>query len=219
MAERGNGVSAESPAAATDHAPPPSAGGEALDLKARLERFGEILARGLDLAEAGMNLGLTIVSTVGSAAQQKIVEKLLDPGTEPEPMPPPPAAEPEPQPYGIANRLPVFPGGAVSISFSINNDSAIAPKSVSLRLEGFAPDQGGAALPADGFRLLPPEAAIAAMDFEKFVIEGTIPAGTRPGTYRGHVLVASDTNIVIPVSITVQAGPSGDLGGGPGDEP
>jgi hypothetical protein len=208
MAERGNGAAtAESGAAPASPPPEPAAAdADALDLKARLQRFGEILARGLDLAEAGMNLGLTIATTVGSAAQQKITERLFDPA--PEPARPPQPVEPEPQPYGITNRLPVFAGGAVSISFSINNESASAPKGVVLRLDGFAGDRGGP-LAADGFRFVPAQAAIAPMDFEKFVLEGVIPAGTSPDIYRGSVLVESDANIAIPVWIHVQAGGGG----------
>jgi hypothetical protein len=206
MAERGNGVAAEIPASAPPPAAePPTGGGDALDLKARLQRFGEILARGLDLAEAGMNLGLTIASTVGTAAQQKISERLFDTGGEPAAPPQSHPAEPEPPSFGITNRLPVVAGGAVSISFSINNESATAEKRVLLRLEGFAGDRGQM-LPADGFRFVPAEAAIAPMDFEKFVIEGTIPAGAVPDIYRGRVLVQSDADIAIPVWIAVQPG-------------
>jgi hypothetical protein len=47
------------------------------------------------------------------------------------------------------------------------------------------------------------------MDFEKFVLEGVIPAGTSPDIYRGSVLVESDANIAIPVWIHVQAGGGG----------
>ncbi|MGH7070273.1 MAG: hypothetical protein ACREFO_09685, partial [Acetobacteraceae bacterium] len=71
MTERGNGTTTE----AGPKPPPESAAADPLELKARLDRFGEILARGLDLAEAGMTLGLTMLGTVGAAAQDKIIER------------------------------------------------------------------------------------------------------------------------------------------------
>lgn len=225
-ATKGNGAAAAGPIPNPAPEPPPErpsepppseptrGGEETVDLKAQLTRFGEILARGLDLAEAGMSLGVTIVSTVGAAAQQKIFEQMTEAVSGAAPVPPaapaaaspaaPPAAAAEPPAYGITNRLPVVPGSPASISFSINNDSPDAPRSVSLRVEGFVGQQTGALLAADTFTVAPPSAVITPMDFEKFVLKGTIPPGTTPDIYHGSVLVDSETSISIPVWIVVQ---------------
>jgi hypothetical protein len=219
MADPENGATTKGNGAAAPEPPPerpsepPRGGEETADLKAQLTRFGEILARGLDLAEAGMSLGVTIVSTVGAAAQQKIFEQMTEAVSGAAPVPPaaPAAASPaapppaaEPPAYGITNRLPVVPGSPASISFSINNDSPDAPRSVSLRVEGFVGQQTGTLLAVDVFTVAPPSAVITPMDFEKFVLKGTIPPGTVPDIYHGSVLVDSETSISIPVWIVVQ---------------
>lgn len=217
VAEQGNGRAPDHlPAGETGAAPtsaPPSP--DMLALRGRLDRFGDILARGLDLAEAGLNLGLTLATTVGAAAQHKIVERLMgDPGAAPMgavPMgaasperPASPAGNPDFPTYGITNRLPLQPGSPVAISFSINNDSADAPKRVMLRAEGFAGTRPGGFLPLDSLRLLPDMASIAPLDFEKFVLIGTISPDAAPDTYQGSVLVESDASMSIPVWIVVQ---------------
>ena len=56
--------------------PPPSGPGAVVDLRERLDQMGTILAKGLDLAEAGVSLGVTILNRVSLAAQQKIREGL-----------------------------------------------------------------------------------------------------------------------------------------------
>ena len=66
--------------------PPPTASPE---LKARIDRYGEILAKAFDLAEAGVSLGLTVIGAVGAAAQKKILESRADGGGEPSVGPPP----------------------------------------------------------------------------------------------------------------------------------
>ena len=45
-----------------------------IELRQRLDQVGTILAKGLDLAEAGVSLGVTIIGRVGVAASQKIRE-------------------------------------------------------------------------------------------------------------------------------------------------
>jgi hypothetical protein len=64
--------------------------------------------------------------------------------------------------------------------------------------------QTGTLLAADVFTVAPPSAVITPMDFEKFVLKGTIPPGTVPDIYHGSVLVDSETSISIPVWIVVQ---------------
>ena len=188
------------------------------DLRQRLDQVGTILAKGLDLAEAGVSLGVTIMSRVGVAAQQKIREG-LDAATAPgaaaegagyrpsstaesHSHPGTPAAEPEPR-YGITNRLPLMPGSTVRISFSINNDSMTVPKKVELRLEGFTGDTHGASLDPASFTIAPAQKTIAPVDFDKFLIQGTVPDKTLADVYRGSVVVSSGSELRIPLVLVV----------------
>jgi len=185
---------------------------DGLDLKTRLDRFGDLLGKGLDLAEAGLSLGLTVVGTLGAAAQQKIFEKMME-TTPSEPAspaaPPPPAAAPAASPdappaFGITNRLRLTPGMPVSISFSINNDSAAAPKQVALRVEPFTGERTGAMLPPASLSVTPEAAAIAPMDFEKFVVSGTIPDTSPADIYHGSIAVTSEDSMRIPVLLVIE---------------
>ena len=51
--------------------PPPSGPGAGVDLRERLDQMGTILAKGLDLAEAGVSLGVTILNRVSSGRPAK----------------------------------------------------------------------------------------------------------------------------------------------------
>ena len=113
-----------------------------------------------------------------------------------------PAPEPEPA-YGITNRLPLTPGGAVKISFSVNNDSMTEPKKVDLRIEGFTGDSHGGRLDASTFTVKPAQKMIAPVDFDKFILQGPVPADTLPDVYRGAVTVASENELKIPVVLVV----------------
>ncbi len=176
------------------------------ELRQRLDQVGKILAKGLDLAEAGVSLGVTIVSRVGVAAQQKIREGLDVAATQAqaphsaEDGKPDETSEPE---YGITNRLPLMPGGTVRISFSVNNDSTTEPKKVELRLEGFAGDAGGRHIDPALFSVKPAQKTIAPVDFEKFMLQGSVPAKTPPDVYRGAILVGPENELRIPVVLVV----------------
>ncbi len=190
--------------------PPPV---DTLDLKGKMDRFGDLLAKSMELAEVGMNLSLSILSTVGAAAQQKIAQKLAETtetaaATGFRAPPAPSSAAPEPVDYGITNRLPLAPGGTVAISFSVNNEAATGPKDVILEVEGFAGDRTGLMLPLDSLSVSPASGAIAPMDFEKFVLRGIVPADAAPDVYRGAVAVVSDTVIRIPVWLVVESAPA-----------
>ncbi len=189
--------------------PPEQAPAGGVELKERLDQVGAILAKGLDLAEAGVSLGVTILSRVSVAAQQKMREG-LDAAAQPQPGTPGPAAEPfEPAPpeaepeYGLTNRLPLAPGGMVKISFSVNNDSMTEVKKVDLKVQGFAGDSQKAALDPAGFSIKPAQKTIAPVDFEKFVLQGAVPDTIAPDIYRGVVVVSSDTDLFIPVVLVV----------------
>jgi hypothetical protein len=195
-------------------AKPQARGGAGLDLSDKVDQVGMILAKGLDLAEAGVSLGVTIVNRIGSAAQQQVLERMaaaIQPRDEPDTPPPPmqaegaPASPAEPATFFITNRLPLTPGGTVKVSFSINNDSMVAPKKVALRIEGFQGETTGASLPAEGLSIRPETKSIAPVDFEKFVLSGAVPVEIPPDIYFGWILVSSDDELRIPVRLTVSS--------------
>src|ERR1039457_5757806 len=115
-------------------------------------QIGTLMSKSLDLAEASLTLGLNFVQRLGSSVQEQVIDRLshvgqsfaqpaAEPGqrsqareSEPEaPAQPKPAAT---SPFaGVTNQQPLFPGSAVRVSFSINNDSASAEKKVALKLE------------------------------------------------------------------------------------
>lgn len=195
--------------------PPPSGPGAGVDLRERLDQMGTILAKGLDLAEAGVSLGVTILNRVSLAAQQKIREGLdsaaqSQPGAQPGPQPSPPGVAPdapaesaEADQYGLTNRLPLTPGGEVRISFSVNNDSATDVRKVEFKVQGFAGESQQAAIDAAAFAVKPGQKTIAPVDFEKFVLKGVVPETTPPDVYRGVVVVRSDKDLFIPVILVV----------------
>lgn len=188
-----------------DRPPPGPAAG--VELRERLDQMGVILAKGLDLAEAGVSLGATILNRVSVAAQQKIREG-LDAAGRPQSAPPDTPEEPvEPgeaeAAYGLVNRLPLTPGGEVSISFSINNDSMTEVRKVEFKVQGFAGETRQAAIDAATFAVKPAQKTIAPVDFEKFVLKGVVPETIPPDVYRGVVVVRSDKDLFIPVVLVV----------------
>jgi len=186
-----------------------------LDLREKVDQVGMILAKGLDLAEAGVSLGVTIVNRIGSAAQQQVLERMAAAmqreaaGTAASPASPMPEAAEAPPPetpaFYITNRLPLTPGGTVKVSFSINNDSLVAPKKVELRVDAFQGEMTGASLPAENLAIKPATRTIAPVDFEKFVLQGTVPAEMPPDIYLGWILVSSDDELRIPVRLVVSS--------------
>jgi hypothetical protein len=182
------------------------------------DQLRAIFEKGLDLAEASLSLGLTVINRVGSAAQEQILSVTRNPQQAGATAPPDseqaatartgrpagaPASEPppaeEPQ-YYITNRLPLAPGAPVKVSFSINNDSVATPKKVRLRLEGFTGETEGARIADTGFTLTPALKTIAPMDFEKFV-----PPETPPDVYHGSVVVSAGEEFRIPVRLVILA--------------
>ena len=189
------------------HDQPPA--GSGVELRERLDQVGVILAKGLDLAEAGVGLGMTILNRVSFAAQQKLREG-LEAAAQPQPDGADAEADPgeapageSDQPFSLTNRLPLTPGGEVSISFSVNNDSMTEARKVAFKVQGFAGDSRQAALDASVFSIKPPQKAIAPVDFEKFVMKGIVPETLPPDVYRGVVVVHSDKDLFIPVVLVV----------------
>jgi len=200
-------VESSSPSAAAEAVEKPPGPAAGVELRERLDQMGTILAKGLDLAEAGVSLGATILNRVSVAAQQKIREG-LDAAGRPQSAPPDTPEEPvEPgeaeAAYGLANRLPLTPGGEVSISFSINNDSMTEVRKVEFKVQGFAGETRQAAIDAATFAVKPAQKTIAPVDFEKFVLKGVVPETIPPDVYRGVVVVRSDKDLFIPVVLVV----------------
>ncbi|RPH35466.1 MAG: hypothetical protein EHM91_17190 [Planctomycetota bacterium] len=185
----------------------------------KADQIGSILAKGLDLAEAGVSLGLNLVNRLGALAQDAIINRLAAPlgagagavaqqRTEAavdavEASRASAAAQDQGGESYIANRLPAFAGYPARVTFSINNDASDAPKHVRLSVEGFAGRRSGATLDARHLVVEPAVTTIEPMDFEKFTLSGTLPRDLPPDEYDGRILVASDETIGIPVRLLV----------------
>lgn len=225
MAEskRANGGEKGTAAGARSNADRTSGGGArgssaaASSFSGKADQIGSLFSKGLELAEAGLSLGLTVIDRVGSVAQQKLFDGVSiggasAPPTAPShdtaapgaaPAEPPPVSEPDMPVYCITNRLPLAPGGVVKISFSINNDSLTETKRVNVAFEGMVGESTGHPITPDVFVVKPARKSIAPMDFEKFVLQGSLVPETAADVYLGSVVVSSDESFQIPVRIVV----------------
>jgi hypothetical protein len=109
--------------------------------------------------------------------------------------------------YYIVNRLPLFPGGPVQLSFSINNDSASAAKKIRLEIEDFIGATNHFKIKSKMFSVKPSDIIIAPMDFEKFVLTGKVPAEAPADSYNSWIKVSGEEEIKIPVILAVSAQP------------
>jgi len=126
------------------------------------------------------------------------------------PMRTEPMREADSTPIGIyvVNRLPLYPGSPVEVSFSVNNDSPSSPKRVRLRVEGFVGEMHGAELNSGDFSVKPATKMIAPMDFDKFVLTGTIPQDIVADVYNGWIVaLEGQEEVRIPVRLIVTAQP------------
>lgn len=187
------------------------------------DQLGSILSRGLDLAEASLGLGLTVISRMGTLAQQQVLDRISPASPAPDlgqaaPTEAAPGAAvgqpgqtvqaqsvPQEPSYCITNRLPLAPGGIVEVSFSINNDSMTTPKQVRLTVDGFTGEAEGGRFEAGPFVVKPSRRTIAPMDFEKFVLHGAVPPEVQPDVYHGWVVVTSGSEFRIPIRLVVLA--------------
>lgn len=202
------------------------------ELAGRAEQVGAIIVKTLDLAEAGLSLGITVLSRAGAAAQGAITDRMpVAPGAAPAPgqgpgyadghahpdaharYEPPshaptdrdaePQVSPEDDAFFLANRVPLAPGGEVRVSFSITNDSLLDAKRVSLRVEALVGEHQGVRLDGGAFAVRPARKTIAPVDFDKFVLVGTVPDAAPADVYRGAVIVHSSEEMTIPVRLIV----------------
>ncbi len=183
----------------------------------RKDQIGGILKKSLDLAETGLTFGIQLFSRLTRVVQNQTSEPGGYPAGEPGYAYPAPGAEPtdwvgapapatEPQASAqtaIANRLPLAPGDPVSISFSINNDSASVPRTLSVSVEGFTGEAYRFQLQPGAFSVKPGRRTIGPLDFDKFVLLGRLPDDTPPDTYWGAIAVSGEESFRIPASLRV----------------
>ena len=183
-------------------------------------QLGALMSKSLDLAEASLTLGLNFVQRLGSTVQEQVIDRLshvgqsftqqaAEPGQRAQareseteaPAQPKPAAT---RPFaGVTNQQPLFPGSAVRVSFSINNDSASAEKKVALKLEALEGEISRTRLEGSVLSIEPASATIAQMDFEKFIVRGLVPMDTRSDVYQGWIVVSGDEQLRIPLRLVI----------------
>jgi hypothetical protein len=179
------------------------------DLSGRADQLGAIIVKTLDLAEAGLSLGITVLTRAGAVAQEALADRPPAPnastadnthshnGTEEQPTPV------EDETFFLTNRVPLAAGGTAQVSFSITNDSLVEPKRVSLRIDALVGEHEGVRIDSSVFAVRPARKTIAPMDFEKFVLTGTLPAAIPADVYRGVVIVSASDEMSIPVALFV----------------
>jgi hypothetical protein len=194
-----------------------------------LQQVEQIFNKGLDVAEAGVELGVSIVTKLGSLMKDQILEKVIpenitekvgsevSPGGGQTPNMHHEAGQEAPVPdqggqmsHGglcLSNRLPVFQGGTVSMPFSINNDSADSVKKIRLGTEGFIGEIHKYIIDGRSFSLKPSKKNIAPMDFDKFVLTGPVPVEAPDDTYHGLIHIYGEEGFRIPVMLVVSKKP------------
>jgi hypothetical protein len=215
-----DGAKARKPSSAHD-----GGTGSAGSVSARSDQIAALLGKTVNLLETGIDLGINLMGRLGDLARDQIAEKLTGrPGTGSQGGPAEetgsgsgplrreePGAGPEsPQPaasLGVVNRLPLFPGSQVHVSFSINNDTSSSHKKLRLGVEGFIGASQNAILDGKRFLVKPSNAVIAPMDFEKFVLTGEIPPETSEDSYGGWIVVTGEEGFRIPITLVVSAKP------------
>ncbi|MCP4605579.1 MAG: hypothetical protein GY847_34500 [Proteobacteria bacterium] len=181
----------------------------------RADQLGALLTKGVDLAEAGLALGVGLLNSF-SAVQERVVERMVK-GDNGQPIPqeggpgngaPGPSGEtsvPNANESCIVNRLHIASGDPVYVPFSINNDSDTAPKTIKLVASGFVGEVTGIKLPPDALCISPDVSTIAPMDFNKFIVNGVLSTDTPPDTYAGWIVVSGEDTFQIPIRLIVGA--------------
>jgi hypothetical protein len=171
-------------------------------------QMSSLVSKVLELADAGVCLGINVVSLLNTLARSQVAgaapaeQQPQDDERRPAPPEDAPHAE-APRNYCIVNRRPIHPGGAVQVSFSINNDLPDAAKKLRVTARGFVGAARGFSFDGAGFSVQPAEQLIDPMDFERFVLTGSIPADAPEDSYNGWILVDGDEQMRIPVVLLV----------------
>lgn len=184
------------------------------------EPLGAIMSKGMELAEAGLNLGINLVHKFGGSLQEQVIEKFARTGStifkssagEASPSPETAATSAGNTPdsgteaafSGITNRMPAFPGSELRISFSINNDSTSVARQVHLSLESdLLGELSGKTLGKKLFALQPSSVAIAPADFDKFTLFANIPVNQQADHYFGALIVDGEEKMRIPLRVSI----------------
>ncbi len=178
-----------------------------------------IVHKGLDIAEAGIGLGVNVVSQLGLMIKNQLIDKIngteivsatmnnsTSQGYSPEKQTQGSNDSVESgaaEEYYLINRLALHPGDSVSISFSMNNDSLTNEKTISLSLTDFSGAEHHFGMTRNNFSVTPESKTIAPVDFEKFVLTGIIPVEAPADTYYGSIIVEEQTQHRIPVVLVV----------------
>jgi hypothetical protein len=195
---------------------PPSAGKAAADKADKSEsaspQFTSLVSKLLELADVSVGLGINVVSLLTAFAKNQAGGAATVPpqatrAAEP-PQPGPAADSGAPRNYCIVNRMPIHPGSSVKVSFSINNDTPDAVKNLALSCREFVGAAQGFAIADNLFSVEPAAAAIGPLDFERFLLKGTMPVEAPADSYNGWIVVAGDEQMRIPavLLITSQTG-------------
>jgi hypothetical protein len=171
-------------------------------------QMSSLVSKVLELADAGVGLGINVISLLNTLARSQVAgaapAEQSPYGDGRPPAPPEDASRAEaPRNYCIVNRRPIHPGSAVQVSFSINNDLPDAAKRLRVTARGFVGAARAFSLDDAGFSVNPSEKLIAPMDFERFVLTGSIPADAPEDSYNGWILVDGDEQMRIPAVLLV----------------
>ena len=195
---------------------------EKMSSKTEEQPIGAIMTKGIELAEAGLNLGINLVHKLGATVQGQVLDNMAKSGinifrstatAQAQSSEKAPTGAPEKNTKsqsteafsGITNRLPAFAGGHVRLSFSINNDSVSESRLVAVSIEqDLMGELTGTQLSAEQLALSPSRIEVAPADFEKFVIVATIPRNQQADHYHGTIVVADNDQIRIPLRICVE---------------
>lgn len=179
-------------------------------------RFGEVLNRTIELTEAGMTIGTRLLNSGSERLLATIAEKITPVVTAAVPpdssqyAPPPEAAPSAPADQAgavIGNGHPAFPGGEIYIPFSISNDTHDRAKRITVSIGTLRGEQTGHQLDSSRLNMNPAAKTILPLDFEKFVIEGSITSDTLPDVYGGWIEVSGDEQFRISLYIAVGEAP------------
>jgi hypothetical protein len=171
-------------------------------------QMSSLVSKVMELADAGVGLGINVISLLNTLARSQVAgaapaeQQPQDDERRPAPPEDAPHAE-APRNYCIVNRRPIHPGSAVQVSFSINNDLPDAAKKLRVTARGFVGAARGFSFDGAGFSVQPAEQLIDPMDFERFVLTGSIPADAPEDSYNGWILVDGDEQMRIPVVLLV----------------
>jgi hypothetical protein len=75
---------------------------------------------------------------------------------------------------------------------------------VALSVQPFTGERSGAMLPPECLQVVSSSATIAPMDFEKFVLSGTIPPTSPADVYHGSIAVSAEDTMRIPVVLVIE---------------